>query len=277
MKRFIDSILAGQFDVETMKGEIIGSLKADLLPSLREAVLVNITNVFDWFTSHPDQDETLAFKKLAPLAKMPFPTMWCEWEQADVDSELRTGYAGILCLEDPENPRFIRAFNFTASSAHPRAICCVTGDIELSEDFSVQSITPWISKPMREHFERDDAPGAPEHDHIANEFYSGVFCIPLCAFSFFNCSNVQVRYARPTKSEKRKERKSGVAHKPMGFIEIHKNMVRTKHDYEAGSGETAIVPYIVRGHFKRYDKDHKLFGRVDEKHAADCIVQDGKQ
>jgi hypothetical protein len=293
MKRFIDSILAGNFDIENLEGKTVNGTKADFLPSLREAVLMNITNVYDWFTKQ-NENNSIIFKDVAPLAKMPFNVIWCEWtEQSIVEDEGTINY-GVLCIENPSNDRDIQALFFTSCTSTPKAFCNVTASIELNENYSVSSIQVFIPKNMVEENFKNDR-------EAATNFFDGLFCVACCAFSFCNCSNVQVLYARPTKSEMRKERKTKILHNPMGFIEIHRNMVRRKYEHEIGTGISSIVPHIVRGHFKRYSADKKLFGTVEgvwfwgaharggkaeakdyrvsgpnEAHKDDCIVNDGE-
>lgn len=268
--RMIDAIARGAFrfsHVHHVDSDTLRKMRSALIGLGRSAHCVDFGNVVKWAQEkgYPDlilHSNDSRLRELAPLCRMPFHVMWFEhtltvFEPPDIPEPTRITIGHLVhesaASGDDWDPRHLEQDTFLQGSGpvelQAYSNMFLTGEFSLDEVATVFS-TAEEDKP--ENFGQRR-----RHNYVHRGLLVGI------ALSFFNCRNVTVRQVPPPrKHAKAYQQKYGIALKPFGVIEVHKNMKRSESESHSAGGELQ-GSHIVRGHFKRYadEEGHRLGGK----------------
>jgi hypothetical protein len=223
----------------------IESVPKSLTLILQQAFAVDAQPVADWLygayncsPEHPDwtEDDDLPDRQILgdSLLKLPLNPLWIEWRRLD-GSEM-----GTLLLENhAKHPHHVALVVFLKQKGSDRAELLGDGYMRTDKDFNPEG---------------SEVPG--ECGWTFNE-------IVEATVTFFHCKNVRiVARERSPQAVKTLHRKYSISVPTFHVIEIHLSHTRSAgSDRQNKNPQKFVVAQIVRGHFKRFQGDSKLFGK----------------
>lgn len=229
----------------------------------KEAFAVDVQNVSDWFDDlYPVGAKLPALPEICPLWKLPFPVMWFEFEGASKQ------FGALVHAPDEDDDSepddiLMDAFMYAPQGKDKNAkfIACVTG--EPRNDQALSRINIRIGS--EDDTDKETANRISDELYANNKFGIIVnsFLYPVAAsVAFFHCKNVQIKHsAAPSKQSRKAKRRTGIIVPSFHTIEVHKRTVHALSSSEPQSSRGPAPAAFVRGHFKNFTGDSKLFGK----------------
>lgn len=231
---------------------------------LRDAFIVHAQNIADWILDPViDGAEPKDPKSLIPNLAAPFPSMYVEAKLSTVeDIQDSTGrksfsFGTLLYWTKPKDEeeaknwleRFgvvcalnIQVFSRLRGGPVRGGLAACAG---LDPDYRIARFD--IGNRGGETFA--------DIEHVA-------MVVALSSVSFFHCKNVTIRKVESRCRHPRKyERHHGFSMPSFHVIEVHKATKHTVGQPPSEHGARAATAAFVRGHFKRFGADGKLFGK----------------
>jgi hypothetical protein len=228
---------------------------------------VDITNVALWY-------EELAFEKLTKrprfeemgaMFKMPFPGMWLEGHFGNMQFGVFLAELRPDKVQQPGNLYPAIGDVFIRDVRMERACHVASFRAEANGDGALSFVG--ISIPQRERVtETQYSFLCALMDNVTfDTFFVDSVNMAAAALSFFHCRNISIRHD-PTRAKPKRSlrRQIHVAIPSFHVIEIHRGTKKGLSAREFDERTAAeIRAHFVRGHFKKFDGESKLFGKLN--------------
>jgi hypothetical protein len=241
---------------------------------MTEAVKLRIQNVSDyWSRDFDKQHETVDLKRDFPLIVPPWPVMYAEWMHRFRDpEEVLTANCGVLALTERLADRDF-AINFLIFRSQSRAAPpALRGNIDM---IAIERAAESDGSPRNElvrsavssdFARRLKAAGQEAEADLVQQMLSRsgweMLQPLLLAITFAHCKNVKIVDRVGNSTRVRKDRGTAMPDDRWRVLQIDPMRQLLKGDGREGSGDLQRAMHICRGHFKTYDEDHPLFGKI---------------
>jgi hypothetical protein len=241
-------------------------IKFEFISAFMEtAVAVDVNNVYEWVLSHNGTFGWDEHKEWIPK-RTPFPEMWLEWECLHEDGSFNThSKMGILTTEIPSETSLLKMqgklphdkeeeidfrLQVNVFSVLPPNYPCLVGMAEWNPDDGDFKLYDYEHPVVGE-----------EGEKMKISEMMIAFNVLVPTLMFFNCKNVQVVKKEVSIKQDKAMARKNIIDPEFHFIEIHNKAVKNVYEGGVAKRRTLTHASMVRGHFKTYTEENKLFGQ----------------
>lgn len=233
-------------------------IKSMVVPEgMEQATCVDVSNVAAWSLEQKDHEK---FISMCP-PRLPFPSLWFEYpiliaNDPHTPTVQNKGLIGVLAQETGLEDQPVGIITFSIFFYDQSDDYCALSAMGAynSDRKELRRFPQYICPEFgNSHFEKREETTDFQWEHAMR--------VIIPSLVFFNCRNVELRRIERSKKSLKSYARKLIKPPEFHVIEIHKQTVRNV--YEGGISSAGIVRHatMVRGHFKTYTEDNKLFGQ----------------